>query len=308
MKQKLVSIAMATYNGEKYLRMQLDSILSQTYKNIEIIICDDCSTDGTVKILEEYRKEHGITYYVNERNLGYIKNFEKVLGYCSGEYIALSDQDDIWLNNKIEFLLNNIGDSPLIFSDACLIDHFGEIIAESFYGYQNIITRKYPDQFKYLLFSNFVTGCTSLFKKEIIAKAIPFIDSIPHDWWISLIASSIGNIVEVKLPLVLYRRHSNNAIGAKESKGIKISVKNRKIKILKEIHIPSEIIKALKSRCDEFSKFHNILEIENDLDIYSKSILKKTPLHINAFFIAWKYRKYWNNKYPEFFALTKLIV
>ena len=93
----MISIAMATYNGEKFLRYMLDSILSQTYQDIELIICDDNSSDSTCLILKEYEKNNSrIKLYFNESNLGFIKNFEKAISLCSGDYIALSDQDDIW--------------------------------------------------------------------------------------------------------------------------------------------------------------------------------------------------------------------
>lgn len=90
----MISIAMTTYNGEKYLREQLDSILNQTFSDFELIICDDCSKDATVKILEEYSlKDKRVRYFVNEKNLGFKKNFEKAISLCSGEYVAFSDQD-----------------------------------------------------------------------------------------------------------------------------------------------------------------------------------------------------------------------
>ena len=101
MQNKLVSIAMATYNGEKYLKEQLDSIYAQTYKDIEVIVCDDCSSDKTVEILDEYKEKYGLKYYINEKNLGFKKNFEKAISLCSGDFIALADQDDIWIENKI---------------------------------------------------------------------------------------------------------------------------------------------------------------------------------------------------------------
>lgn len=106
----MISIAMATYNGEKYLREQLDSILVQTISDFELIICDDCSNDSTRKILSEYaKKDSRIKVIFNEQNLGFVKNFEKTISFCNGEYIAFSDQDDIWLPNHLEVLLSEIG-------------------------------------------------------------------------------------------------------------------------------------------------------------------------------------------------------
>ena len=110
----MISIAMATYNGEKYLREQIDSILNQTIQDFELIVCDDCSTDTTWNILQDYQsQDRRIKCYRNEENLGFKKNFEKAIGLCTGEYIALSDQDDIWLPEHLEKLVNIIGNADL---------------------------------------------------------------------------------------------------------------------------------------------------------------------------------------------------
>ena|SRR5687768_13043207 len=102
----LVSVVMCTYNGGKFLQQQVDSILAQTYRNIELLIVDDTSSDNTVQLLEEYRKKDSrIRYVVNPANLGYNKNFEIAFGLARGNYIAPSDQDDIWKANKIEIMM-----------------------------------------------------------------------------------------------------------------------------------------------------------------------------------------------------------
>ena len=101
MKDK-ISIAMTTFNGERYLREQLDSLYFQTLLPDEIVVVDDCSVDNTKEILEEYHKKKGLIYYINESNVGVNKNFEKAISLCSGDYIALCDQDDVWFKNKIE--------------------------------------------------------------------------------------------------------------------------------------------------------------------------------------------------------------
>ena len=121
----LISIALATYNGGRFLREQLDSIYAQTWRPIDVVACDDRSSDDTVAILEEYRQRHGLRYEVNERNLGFVRNFEKVMALCRGEFIALADQDDVWLPEKLERLMAGIGDASLVYSDAFLIDDEG---------------------------------------------------------------------------------------------------------------------------------------------------------------------------------------
>ena len=122
----MVSIVLASCNGEKYIKEQLDSILNQTYSDFELIVCDDCSTDSTTNIINEYcRKDKRIRLFINEKRLGSNKNFEKAILLCSGEYIALSDQDDIWLPEHLEKLLKIIKGHKLACGNAELIDRNG---------------------------------------------------------------------------------------------------------------------------------------------------------------------------------------
>lgn len=309
---KLVSVAVTTYNGERYIREQLDSIVNQTYKNIEIIVCDDCSTDDTLKILKEYETKYGIQIFTNDKNIGYIKNYEKVISKCNGEYIALSDQDDVWISNKIQLLINNIFDSPLIMSDAYVVDKNKSLISDSFLKYQNIDVPKYKEQFVYLLFRNFATGCTMLFHKDLLNNAIPFPEKIPHDWWIALNASIHGRIEIIKKPLILYRQHDNNTIGAikyskstKKNNIINIQFRNRKRKIIDSIIKNTKMIDELKCH---YNKLELISIIENDYQLFIESIQNKNLFHYKAFIISLKYRKYWYEKHRLLFSFSKIIV
>src|SRR5574344_1640995 len=118
----LISIAMCSYNGERFIKEQIDSIIAQTYKNFELIIVDDGSKDNTIEIIKYYQsKDSRIKLFQNEKNLGFVKNFEKAITLCSGDFIALADQDDVWKKNKIEVFLNNIDKNMLIYSDAILM-------------------------------------------------------------------------------------------------------------------------------------------------------------------------------------------
>ena len=122
----LVSIALCTYNGEAYLREQLDSIANQSYSPLELIAVDDSSSDNTLEILKEYAAIYPfIKIFVNPENLGYIRNFEKALQLCSGDFIALSDQDDIWDHKKIEKQVNSIGNNLLVYHDSEFVDQNG---------------------------------------------------------------------------------------------------------------------------------------------------------------------------------------
>jgi glycosyltransferase involved in cell wall biosynthesis len=252
--QKLVSIAIATYNGEKFLTEQLDSIYNQTYKNIEVVVCDDCSADNTVEILEEYKQRYGLKYFVNEKNLGYIKNFEKVISLCSGEYIAFSDQDDIWLSEKIEILFNEISNYSLIHTNAELIDEKGNSLNNTLYSRLFKELGLKPA----ILLNDFdkkesVQGCTCMFSKEVLKKAVPFklTTKFAHDYWIALVSSKMNGIKYVDKCLVKYRLHENNAVG--------INKCSKRIKRLKfyEKHFP-----FLYSIAKYFKKVINHLLIE----------------------------------------------
>lgn len=258
----LVSIAIGTYNGERFLREQLDSVLSQTYKHLEIIICDDRSNDDTCNILREYAcKDSRIKLFYNTENLGLVKNFDKAISLCSGEYIALCDQDDIWDPNKIAVLLDNIGDALLIHSDATLINAEGAIFSTSYTSYSQ---KKLYSNFKYYaLGNNNVTGCTALFRSELR----PYILPIPkqttvHDWWIALIASNHGKIHYCSQPLINYRQHDSNLIGAASP----------------EI---DKIINPIESRSFAYQKLLSVLfviqkniELTSDNRIFLESLIK----------------------------------
>jgi glycosyltransferase involved in cell wall biosynthesis len=178
------------------------------------MVCDDGSTDGTAGILEEYARTQGLRYQVNPRNLGYIKNFEKTTSLCSGDYIALCDQDDRWQRDKLRLLADGIGSHSLICSDAALIDGSGNKIDGLFRTYRRIHIPCRKKQTRSLIFGNYIMGCTSLFRRsDFISSLYPFPDSIYHDWWIAIIASMSNGIKYIKKPLIDYRLHGNNSIG-----------------------------------------------------------------------------------------------
>lgn len=213
MKQKLVTIAMATYNGERYVAQQLDSIFAQSYPNIEVVVVDDCSTDSTMDILRMYEKKFPMRVFCNSSNLGYVKNFEKAISLCDGEYIALCDQDDIWEHDKLEVLLSEIKDSCCVHSDASLIDHNGNLLHASFAKASGKLTL--PSNIFPLAFNGCVTGCTVLFTSEFKNLILPFPEKLDvHDRWIGAVAVSINSLAYVPKPLIRYRQHAQNNIGA----------------------------------------------------------------------------------------------
>ncbi len=290
----LISIAMATYNGEKYLKEQLESIYNQTYKNIEVIVTDDCSVDKTVEILEQYAKSCGLKYIVNEKNLGFVKNFEKVLSLCNGDYIALADQDDIWCKDKIEILLKNISGHLMVHSDAMLIDDKGEIIEESFTK-QN--KKKVYQTVQDYLFINNVTGCTCMIDKTLLKKALPIPSKFGvHDYWLAVIASTQDSIAYVDKPLVKYRQHDDNQIGALE----KIpSLKHFLNRLKNEGVCNQTIIKGMSKKylryevLDEYKYLFKEREqnIITDMKLYYQEFFNK-KVRWKSFFIYLKYFSY----------------
>lgn len=204
-----ISIAIATYNGDKYLAEQLDSILQQTYSATEIIIIDDCSHDNTWNILQKYANQYPqIKLHQNNANLGACLSFAKAISLCNGDYIALADQDDVWLPNKLLILIDNIGDSLLIHSDAFIVDENLNIFANTFSkGVMN------QTNFIDYLFANNVTGCTCMFTRALISKSFPMPEFYMHDHYLAIAASYLGTIKYLPQPLIYYRQHTANQIG-----------------------------------------------------------------------------------------------
>lgn len=242
----LVSICMATYNGEKYLKEQLDSLLNQTYKNIDIIIQDDCSTDTTMEILNSYKTFSNIKVFQNTKNLGYVKNFETVLQKSTGDFIAICDQDDIWETDKIEILLNEIEDSSLIYSNSMLVDSQGNSLNKT-------LSQKLKNNFinshtaLNFLYDNSVSAHAVLFQKELLKYIIPFSKNIYFDTWIAATASSYSSIKYIDIPLVKYRQHETNTLAntPKKNKNIKKEVLNKVQKKSKEVEDILEKIEEL---------------------------------------------------------------
>ena len=201
----LVSIALCTYNGGAYLREQLDSIVNQSYSPLELIAVDDCSTDNTLHILQEYAAKYPfIKVFVNPENLGYIRNFEKALQLCSGDFIALSDQDDIWDLKKIEKQVHAIGNNLLVYHDSEFIDQNGNSLNRKMSDLMNLYRGDQPEAF---LFFNCISGHSVLMKKELRDELLPFPNAYFHDWWMGYVATNLGSIDFINETLVKYRQH-----------------------------------------------------------------------------------------------------
>lgn len=234
-----ISVVMATYNGEKYLRQQLDSILQQTIAPKEILIVDDGSTDNTVAIIKTYAHDDRIRLLINEKNIGYIKSFEKGMLNATCSLVALSDQDDVWMPHKLETLLSNMQDNIAVYSDSILIDEKGESLLKRMSDIKNQLT--YDNCLMYAI-GAWAPGHAMLFRKELIEKCSPFPTIVTHDFWLGFVASCYGGIQYVNEVLVQYRQHTDNAIGAntrqngkeKPTKSTRIEIARKRMQMLFE--------------------------------------------------------------------------
>ncbi|WP_296824943.1 glycosyltransferase family 2 protein [uncultured Megasphaera sp.] len=216
----MVSIALCTYNGEKYIEEQLESLINQTYQPDEIIICDDQSKDNTVnKAKSLLCGWPGIwKIVINKKNLGYKKNFQKAISLCRGDIIFLSDQDDVWDSNKLNIILDAFQKHP----KAMMIFHDAEIVNEN-------LQRIYPSLWKNMGFDcqefmnnmygrfiegNVVQGAACAFRKKLFQTSQPFPIEAIHDEWLALNAIPNGGIYPVNRKLLKYRQTGSNEIGA----------------------------------------------------------------------------------------------
>ncbi len=200
----MISVCMATYNGEKYIKEQLDSILIQLESNDEIIISDDGSSDRTIQIIMEYRDPRIQLFHNSFKNL--ILNFEFALKQAKGEHVFLSDQDDVRLRDKVELCLQKLVSFDIVVSNCKVVNENLEIINNSFFELNNSKKGLIKN-----LSKNSYLGCCLAFKKEILSKALPFPTSIPmHDIWLGFVAELFFKVTFIDKPLVLYRRHGKN--------------------------------------------------------------------------------------------------
>jgi len=211
MGEPLVSIAMASYNGERFIEEQIKSILNQTYKNIELVIVDDGSNDKTINIIQNLQKKHpNIRLSINEQNCGVTLTFNRAVAECKGIFIAFSDQDDLWVDHKIETLINEIGDHDAIYGNSLLVDEEGTSLDKRFSSMMHL--KNYYSGMPFLL-SNTVAGHAMLAKADFLKRIQPFPSNLYFDLWIAFNAAATNGIKYVDEVLVHYRQHSNNAVG-----------------------------------------------------------------------------------------------
>jgi glycosyltransferase involved in cell wall biosynthesis len=204
----MISVCIATYNGEKYIKEQLDSILCQLEEDDEVIISDDNSTDNTLGIVRSLNDER-IKIYINTWEKGYSPNFENALRQATGDYIFLSDQDDIWLECKVKKCLSYLQTYDFVVSDAIVVNQDNKILYDSFFAKRNPYRTLFGNLFKFGYL-----GCCFACRRNVIDKSIPFPKNyklLAHDNWIFLVAIAFFKIRILDEKLILYNRHVFNA-------------------------------------------------------------------------------------------------
>lgn len=220
MQEEKIDILVATYNSNiNFLRMQLDSLLSQTYSNVRVIISDDASSKSETKdFLTEYsKKDNRITLFLNEKNRGYVKNFEFLLEKSDANYIMFCDHDDIWYNTKVQKMYDKLvsEDVDLVYCNAKQIDEKGKILQESYIDYKHL--PKMNGKNSTLACSRHIAiGCSQIFTKKIKEQMLPFKESVMAHDWINLYLATLGKgVAYIDEPLFEYRLHNTNEFGGR---------------------------------------------------------------------------------------------
>lgn len=222
-----IDILLATYNGAKHLRALLNSLSSQVETRWRLITRDDVSTDDTHQIISDWAAETGAQLMVvpnQGQKLGASGNFVKLMEVSDAPYFAFCDQDDVWLPHKLEILLGAVqklesaGDPEepiLAHSDLIVVDENLTQVHRSFWEMSRV-NPEHPKAYDKLMVQNFVTGCATLGNAAIRDAALPIpAQSVMHDWWMALVATNTGHLVNIHTPTIFYRQHSGNVVGAK---------------------------------------------------------------------------------------------
>ncbi|PSV05547.1 glycosyltransferase family 2 protein [Photobacterium kishitanii] len=260
------SVVLCTYNGSFYIKEQIYSILNQTVKPKEIYIFDDGSNDDTIKIIKKIDSEIKIKIKINKKNLGYAKNFDSGIKSISAEVIALCDQDDFWLPNKAELILNEMDyNTEMVFSDAYLVDEKLNMLEKKLSELGHI--KKVPTFNNQICKDFIVTGATVFINRDFVLSIPELPENIPHDAWYSICSAIKRKIKYINKPLILYRQHSNNLIGIKETTSI--SSKKKVLQVRMDIY--NQLLASSYLNESEYELiYNNKLFIEYKFKLYNE--------------------------------------
>lgn len=222
----LVQVLLSTWNGERWLADLLTSLEKQTFKNWQLLVRDDGSQDQTLKILLEWQFKHSnrVTDIISASNIGSKASFDQLVKKSKSPYLMFCDQDDIWFPEKIEYQVEALYDleqkygksAPiLVHTDLALVDEHKNLLSPSFWDYRAFDLKQRKQAY---LLNNIITGCATIFNRSAadIAFPLPF-EAIHHDRWLALVCAWFGHIGAIPQPMILYRQHAQNVVGAKRS-------------------------------------------------------------------------------------------
>lgn len=204
----MISVCLATYNGEKYIIEQINSILLQLSNKDEVIISDDNSTDDTLNLIKSIGDKR-IKIFINDLGQGYTRNFENAIKKSSGKFIFLCDQDDVWMENKVSTMMSALQRVDLVVSDALICDGLLNPTLGSHFELHSTRSGFLPN----FIMTRYIGACMA-FKREILAKVLPFPPNsklCAHDYWITNVAEMYFKVELIATPLIKYRRHGSNA-------------------------------------------------------------------------------------------------
>ncbi|MDX9902411.1 MAG: glycosyltransferase family 2 protein [Aliarcobacter sp.] len=288
-----IFILLSTYNGEKYLKEQLDSLFSQNYKNFKLIVRDDGSTDKTLEILKSYN----IELLSSCENLGVKKSFESLLAYAyensDAKYFMFCDQDDVWNEDKIEKTLNKMNEMEklykntpiLVHTDLEVVDENLHTINPSFMKLQNLNEKK--NGLNNLLIQNTITGCTAMINRDLAKLCLPMSsNAIVHDWWVGLVASYFGKIGYLQQSTIKYRQHTSNTIGAKGFDiGFVLKSISKKVSLGRNISQSKGFFQQFKNELDEdtIEMLQEFISLEQKTWWQKRAVLLKYKLFKQGF-------------------------
>ena len=277
-----LSVALCTYNGDRFLNEQLASIIHQSRVPDELIVCDDGSNDNTIAILEHFASTTSFPVYIyrNKNNLGSTKNFEQAIHLCNGDIIALADQDDVWFTQKLAKLESVLTttQADAVFSDAYVVNEALEPSGSTLWETLSFskTQQRNVDQgkiLKLLLKHNMATGATMAFRSHVRDVILPIPPTWVHDAWIAFIVAVTGQLTPIAEPLIYYRQHSYNQIGVSSKNWYSLARNAHKI----QAHIYNQNYQRFASALERIAE----LESLSDRDQVISQISEKM-IHIMA--------------------------
>jgi glycosyltransferase involved in cell wall biosynthesis len=252
-----ISIALCTYNGERFLAGQLASIAQQTRPADELIVCDDRSTDRTVSMIREFASSvsYPVKIFENERNLGFVANFQQAIQLCDGDMIALCDQDDIWYPCRLERTEQEFDAHPevgLVFSDGDIIDDQDRLQGTKLWPSFGFVgerkERMFAADYTVLAKNRFVTGATVAFRSRLREHCLPVGSGWLHDEWIVATAAGVAEVRPIDVPLIRYRQHTAQQVGLSPSPSFRERNQRHWSELSRQIGLLEEVCRRLSQQ------------------------------------------------------------